>query len=278
MESFKFYYVSLSDGDASLRIRVIHSQITHIIQPRIDNNTYTPFSSLYFTINGKGTIDGYAFHKGQAFYTNNYSKKEFSFVTEMNTIFLVFSFDGIHHKKLLSDLNINPDTPGVPIDIYKFEELTDIYNELLSLYPEDAPVDPPQMLSQITAKQYFYRALHCLENENVMHLDTSRRKLLVSAEEYMRNHFSEELNIEKVAKYLSIDRRYLYKLFKKYSGISPKQYLNNIKISRATELLSNSELSITEIAEMVGYKDSLQFSTFFKKQTGLSPKKYRDSH
>ncbi len=277
MGIFNFYYVSLSDGDASLRIRVIQSYTYNDIS-LTTNLIHTPYSSLYFVISGNGSINGHKFHKGQAFYIDGYSKAKNSLDVKKDTSFFVFSFDGIHHKKLISDVNINPDEPAVPIDIYNFERLADIYNELSDIYPEDVPIDPPQILSQITAKNYFYQALHCLENENVIQLDTFRRKLLVNAEEYMRTHFSEELNIENVADYLSIDRRYLYKLFKKYSGISPKQYLNNIRISRATELLLNSELSITEIAQIVGYKDSLQFSTFFKKQTGMSPKKYRELH
>ena len=93
----------------------------------------------------------------------------------------------------------------------------------------------------------------------------------------MRNNFSKGITVEDTSEYLSIDRRYLYKLFKKYSGISPKQYLSNIKIARACDLLLNSDMSITDVAEKIGYTDSLQFSAFFKKQTGISPRKYRNT-
>lgn len=278
MNMFKFYYASLSDGDAALRIRTVQAYIHRSISVINSGPPTTPFSSLFFVIRGGGTINGNAIHEGQAYYTDGYSKVKNSIHIEDETLLFMFSFDGIHHNKLISDINVNPDTPATPIDVYNFEHLTKIYNELSDMYPEDVPQDPPQMLSQITAKSYFYQALHCLENENVTHLDTSRRKLLVSAESYMRNHFPEDITIEDVSEHLSIDRRYLYKLFKKYSGTSPKQYLNNIRISRATELLTFSDLSVTQIAEAVGYKDPLQFSAFFKKQTGLSPKKYRETH
>jgi len=276
MDIFKFYYASLSDGDASLRIRTVNARIKNSSTNSADCLHYVPFSTLNFVIDGSGFINDHAIKKGQAFYTSSDLIAKNSFYTENDTLLFEFAFDGIHHQKLISDIGINPDIPATPIDIFDFNRLTRLYNELLEMYPQDAPADPPQMLSQITAKSYFYQALHCLENRNITQLDTARRKLLVTAEAYLRNHFTEELTIEKVADYLSIDRRYLYKLFRKYSGISPKQYLSNIRISRATELLLTSDLSVTQIAEAVGYKDSLQFSTFFKKQTGLSPKKYRE--
>ncbi len=275
---YDFYYVSLSDGDASLRVRFIHSpNFDKIYNQNNYSSTVAPCSTLHFIISGEVKINETIIHKGQAFYVDAYPKEKSIISYNHDTILLSFSFDGIHHRKLISDANIIPDSPSYAIDICKFDEILKIYQELLDIYPPNAPVDPPQILTQITSKQYLYRALHCLENENIMKLDTFRRKLLVDAESYMRNNFQKEISIEDVSEYLSIDRRYLYKLFKKYSGISPKQYLNNIRISRATELLLNSDLPITMIAEEVGYKDPLQFSTFFKKQTGFSPKKYRES-
>lgn len=281
MKEHNFFYVALSDGDASLRVRFIDSPIviSSIVtsSPRSQAN-YTSFSSLHFIISGSITINGKKMNAGQAYYEDSISAEKKTSVFSENTQRLTFAIDGIHHRKLVSDVNITPDSFPSPIDIYNFDEVKKIHRELSDMYPEDAPLDPPQMLTQITAKQYFYRALHCLEDKNIMQLDTFRRKLLVDAESYMRNHFREEISIEDVSAHLSVNRRYLYKLFKKYSGTSPKQYLSNIRISRATELLSTSDLSVTEIALEVGYKDPLQFSAFFKKQTGFSPKKYRELH
>ena len=281
MTEHNFFYVALSDGDASLRVRFIDSP-TFESQPVNESKetkaNINPFSSLHIIISGSETINGKKISAGQAFYEDAPPSELKTDTLRENSIRLSFAIDGIHHRKLISDANISPDSPFAPVDIYNFDEIKKIYRELLDMYPEDAPIDPPQMLTQITAKQYFYRALHCLENKNIMQLDTFRRKLLVDAESYMRNNFQKEISIEDVSAYLSVDRRYLYKLFKKYSGISPKQYLSNIRISRATELLLNSDLSITEIAAEVGYKDPLQFSAFFKKQTEFSPKKYRELH
>lgn len=278
MEKYLFYFVSLSDGDASLRVRFIYSSTLHNGSDplTVTQGPDVSFKSLIYVINGTVTFNNKQVTAGQAFFRDANSNYSYTFDNE-ETIVLIIAFDGIHHKKLLADVNITSDNEGSIINIPTFHVVKEIYEELKNMYPKDAILETPQIISQITAKSYFYRLLRCLEKEYTIQLSTSRRKLLVLAEEYMRNNFSKNITVEDTSKYLSVDRRYLYKLFKKYSGVSPKQYLNNIRISRATELLTDSDMSIAEIAESTGYKDLLQFSTFFKKQTGVSPRKYRNT-
>lgn len=278
MEKYIFYFVSLSDGDASLRVRFIYSSsISNGNSPlAVSSGASVSFSALFYVIEGSVSFINKKITSGQAFYRAANSECEYMLDDE-NTKILVIGFDGIHSKKLLSDANVNTDIDEDIINVPTFSVVKEIYDELKNIYPKDASLETPQIMSQIAAKSYFYRLLRCLEKEYTIQLATSRRKLLVLAEEYMRNHFSENISIEDTSRYLSVNRRYLYKIFKKYSGISPKQYLNNIRISRATELLTDSDMSISEVAELTGYKDLLQFSTFFKKQTGLSPRKYRNS-
>jgi YesN/AraC family two-component response regulator len=66
-------------------------------------------------------------------------------------------------------------------------------------------------------------------------------------------------------------------IFKEYLNISPKEYLIRLRIDVAKELLSNKALSIGDISRSVGYSDQFVFSKTFKKITGLSPEKFRQS-
>lgn len=263
--NYSFYYVSLSDGDAAMRIRFIQSLKYASAQPdkvqkshKYSNNA-SAYISLSFIMDGE--------NKGNLFINKD-------FCIENTTVFSI-AFDGTHCKKLLSDAGLNIEKMTDMIKINNFDKIEKIYDELLEMYPEDADLEMPVILSQITAKSFFYRILRIIEVNCQKPIKSEKRVLLVKAESYMRNNFTNGCTIEGLSKHLSVDRRYLYKLFKNYSGISPKQYLSNIKISYACDLLLNTDLSIGDIAEKTGYSDMLQFSAFFKKQTGMSPMKYR---
>ena len=70
---------------------------------------------------------------------------------------------------------------------------------------------------------------------------------------------------------------YLRALFQEKRGMSPKKYLNAIRLSEAKQLLGQTSLSVSEVAYAVGFTDPLYFSQFFRKGTGLSPREYRNS-
>ena len=71
---------------------------------------------------------------------------------------------------------------------------------------------------------------------------------------------------------------YLSYLFKKVTGVKFSDYLNELRVKKATELLENSTLRIGEISTKVGYKDSRYFSEVFKKRMGLTPNEYRNKN
>ena len=69
----------------------------------------------------------------------------------------------------------------------------------------------------------------------------------------------------------------IYNLFIKYENISPKNYLSNLKLRKAKAMLTNTTLSISEIAISNGFSDVLYFSRYFSKKVGVSPGVYRKS-
>ena len=68
------------------------------------------------------------------------------------------------------------------------------------------------------------------------------------------------------------------RVFKKEEGVTILQYINELKEQRAKELLCQSDMSIKEIAEVLGFNGSIQFNRFFRSKAGQSPQVYRDSH
>jgi AraC-like DNA-binding protein len=104
---------------------------------------------------------------------------------------------------------------------------------------------------------------------------TKRREgYLIKAMQYIQMNYYRDINISILSKYLGLDRSYLYIIFKQYLKISPKEYLSKIRLEKAEELMKSTELLIGEIARSVGYDDQLLFSKIFKKNKGISPKKF----
>lgn len=97
------------------------------------------------------------------------------------------------------------------------------------------------------------------------------RNLILFLDEGYTNDLSKEY-IES-----ELDRKYEYlcQIFKRYSGITIISYVQQLRIQRAKHLLLNSDKSINEISEEVGYQDSFYFSRVFKKLEGESPSHYR---
>lgn len=91
---------------------------------------------------------------------------------------------------------------------------------------------------------------------------------------YMKEHLEEDLSTSTVAEHIGCSRSYFCIIFKKLSGLSFGDYLQQVRIERAKELLLAEHLSVSEVAEVVGYKDPLYFSKAFKKATGMSPKQF----
>ncbi|WP_304942126.1 AraC family transcriptional regulator [Vallitalea guaymasensis] len=94
---------------------------------------------------------------------------------------------------------------------------------------------------------------------------------------YIKANYSRNITIIDIAKYLSLNRSYLYILFQQQLRTSPQQYLIEYRINKACELMESTRLTISQISRSVGYNDPLMFSKIFKKYKGLSPKYYRNS-
>jgi AraC-like DNA-binding protein len=98
---------------------------------------------------------------------------------------------------------------------------------------------------------------------------------IAKALDYVHNNYTYEISIADIAKYLSIDRTYLYKLFMTNVKVAPQQYLINYRLSIAQKLLRDTILSVTEISYSCGFRDTSSFDKHFKKHFLITPLQYR---
>lgn len=93
--------------------------------------------------------------------------------------------------------------------------------------------------------------------------------------EYVDEHYMEDLNLDSVADMAGFSKFHFSRLFKQYTNFTFCDYLSYRRIKAATELLSNPEYSITEVAMDSGFPSISTFNRLFKKQVGCTPREYR---
>lgn len=93
--------------------------------------------------------------------------------------------------------------------------------------------------------------------------------------EYADNHLTERNILGKVAKEVSFSVPYLSRRFKTLMGMPFSEYLSNMRIERCCQLLSGTDMRITEAAQLSGYSDMKFFGAIFKKKMGITPREFK---
>lgn len=91
---------------------------------------------------------------------------------------------------------------------------------------------------------------------------------------FMEKHYSERIELNDLAKAAFMSRFHYIRVFKQLYGLTPRNYLKDMRISKAKQRLKEGR-SITETCFEVGYESLATFSTTFKKSTGYSPREFR---
>ena len=94
-------------------------------------------------------------------------------------------------------------------------------------------------------------------------------------EQYIDEHFTENITLQKLSELTFLNKYYLVHSFKEYNGTSPINYLINKRISEAKHLLETTNHSVAKIASAVGFSSQSYFSQVFKRETNMTPNEWR---
>ncbi len=103
------------------------------------------------------------------------------------------------------------------------------------------------------------------------------KKLFYKAVDYIYKSIPMKIKVSDVAEYIGIDRSYLFLLFKQNAGISPQEYIINVRIELFCKLISEQTISIKEGALSAGFTDMAYFSKLFKKRKKITPKQFKNN-
>jgi len=109
----------------------------------------------------------------------------------------------------------------------------------------------------------------CIGKKNV------KNELVTKVDECIREMYSSELTLQNISNQLFLNGSYISRTYKKMTGITVTEAITLYRVSKAKELLANSNLKIYEIAQAVGFNDAAYFTNVFYKYTKISPSDYR---
>ena len=112
---------------------------------------------------------------------------------------------------------------------------------------------------------------HCMFD----YIPSKSGELTKKAIRYISKNYASNLTLNQVADHVHLNPAYFSSLFKQSTGSSFKEYLNMVRIEESKRLLSNTDYSIMDISQAVGFEDQSYFTKIFKKYTGLTPREYR---
>ncbi|KRE70391.1 AraC family transcriptional regulator [Paenibacillus sp. Soil750] len=93
---------------------------------------------------------------------------------------------------------------------------------------------------------------------------------------YIEEHIGEDLSLVRLASVIHFNPSYLSRLFKQESGVNLSDYIDEVRVEKAKNLLKQDVLKIAEVGSQVGYETPHSFTRFFKKLTGMTPVEYRE--
>ena len=113
--------------------------------------------------------------------------------------------------------------------------------------------------------------------QNILSKRTEKSNSIIGmAKDYIRGNYNRDISLDDVSRAVNISPYYFSKIFKENTGENFIEYLTNIRIDKAKELLGTTEYSMKEICSMVGYSDPNYFSRSFKKNVGVTPTEYKE--
>ena len=121
---------------------------------------------------------------------------------------------------------------------------------------------------------YLYEILGLLEYGET-YTPNSKINKIKPGIDYITEHYTENINVEEIAKMCNISHTYFKKIFSGIYGTAPKSYVIDLRIRYACDLLKSQMHSVGEAAELSGFQNVYYFSRCFKKIMGISPSEYK---
>jgi AraC-like DNA-binding protein len=229
---------------------------------------------IHYILSGKGSFQvgdkSYFLEKGQGFLI---SPNVISYYVADNNEPWSYSWVGFHGLKAESYLRQANLTSFNPVFSYtKDNQLKDYLSQMI-LSKDMLKGREIKLIGLLYS--FLSRLIEVSDNSYIDKNENRKEMYVKKIIEFIEMNYSRDISVLEMAHYIGLDRSYLYSIFKDFLNLSPQEFLINLRMNKACELMSNNLLNIGDISRSVGYEDPLLFSKIFKKIKGSSPKEFR---
>ncbi|WP_054027360.1 AraC family transcriptional regulator [Bacillus sp. FJAT-28004] len=266
---------ALSDLLQSLQLNLLMAHKTQVSFNWGETESVPEYNKLYFICEGDGWIrignDDYYPKPGQLFLTPAHTTVSFS--TLNNRPYLKY---WCHFNIMAGPLDLFQ-WIGVPlcINLEDVSSMTGLFQELIAWHAQDS------IVARLREKAVLLEIVSCfLESVPIQVLQhrTEEMNRLRVIQQYVDSRLHTSISIDQMAESVHLHPNYFSSYFKKHFGLPPLKYVSRKRTDRAKQLLTTTSLSIKEVADQSGFKETNHFTKFFRKETSLTPTDYRAAY
>lgn len=156
------------------------------------------------------------------------------------------------------------------------KQINSLFNKILREYNSD------EVFSKNLLKNYICELLaliyRCIYTEQIILTDNENDTSIEKAIRYIYNNYHKKISLSEISNICHMNPSYFSRLFKKTTGINLVSYINTIRIKNASALLSDTDMTVLEVANSCGFDNVQHFCDMFKKAKGVSARQFRKEH
>lgn len=269
----------------SLNLQLLHNSLEHIPNPHIcilqlgwekckPGYSYTNYRDMFlihFVRSGKGELSIHNklidLKENDIFLIRPGERATYTASTEDPWHYYYFAFNGAMSSELIQRTAFR--------DNHSHFSMQD--GRLADMISEAAIQIENCRVADLFALEHLFKFMSLIVDDSGLHGPpiSQSQQYVSQAQHFIQLQYSQPIRVAAIAKRLNINRSHFYRIFRECTGVSPEEYIIDYRLQQAKKLLSDTQIPINEIAQLVGFASYSTFYTLFNRLIACSPSTYR---